>query len=270
MAILSRVGLDDVVTGIPDEPGFPEPEARAVAATCGGVRVYSVYVPNGRTPDSDHYRYKLAWLAALRNAVSAHRPRDAGVLVCGDMNIAPADADVFDPAAYVGQTHVTAPERAALASLEAAGLHDVVRDRWPDKRIFTYWDYRAGHVPPGPGHAHRPRPRQRPRRRTGYAPPGSTGKHARAPGRATTRRSSSTWTTRPTATSGPSSRRPPRARPARARPGSRRPQAPRELAGRGAAGSAWPSRCSGPALPAAAMASPWQEASHMDAGQRVG
>ena len=144
VAVLSRVGLADVAAGFPGEPGFPDPEARAVAATCGGVRVYSLYVPNGRAPDSDHYRYKLAWLAALKDALSAPLQRADGVLVCGDMNIAPADADVFDPAAYVGQTHVTAPERAALASLEAAGLHDVVRDRWPDKRVFTYWDYRAG------------------------------------------------------------------------------------------------------------------------------
>jgi exodeoxyribonuclease-3 len=103
--------------------------------------VHSVYVPNGRDPDSEHYRYKLAWLAVLRDIVAAG-PSD--VLVCGDMNIAPADADVFDPAAYVGQTHVTAPERAALAELMALGLHDVVRDRWPDDRVFTYWDYRAG------------------------------------------------------------------------------------------------------------------------------
>jgi exodeoxyribonuclease-3 len=144
VAILSRAGLADVAAGFPGEPGFPSPEARAVAATCGGIRVQSVYVPNGRTPDSDHYRYKLAWLAALRDALAAPLAADGGVLVCGDMNIAPADADVFDPAAYVGQTHVTPPERAALAGLEAAGLHDVVRDRWPDKRIFTYWDYRAG------------------------------------------------------------------------------------------------------------------------------
>jgi exodeoxyribonuclease III len=144
VAILSRAGLGDVTAGIPDEPGFPDPEARVVAATCGGIRVFAVYVPNGRQPDSDHYRYKLAWLAALRNAVSARRPAESGVLVCGDMNIAPADADVFDPDAYIGQTHVTPPERAALADLEATGLHDVVRDHWPDKRIFTYWDYRAG------------------------------------------------------------------------------------------------------------------------------
>ena len=141
VAILSRVGLDDVVVGLADAPGFPHQEARAVAATCGGVRVHSLYVPNGREPDSDHYRYKLAWLAALRDVVAAG-PESA--IVCGDMNIAPTDADVFDPAAYVGQTHVTAPERAALGELRALGLHDVVRDRWPDDRVFTYWDYRAG------------------------------------------------------------------------------------------------------------------------------
>jgi exodeoxyribonuclease-3 len=144
VAILSRAGLDEVTAGLAGEPGFPDPEARAVAATCGGVRVTSVYVPNGRQPDSDHYHYKLAWLAALRDVVSAELAGSGGALVCGDMNIAPADADVFDPAAFAGQTHVTEPERAALASLEATGLHDVVRDKWPDERVFSYWDYRAG------------------------------------------------------------------------------------------------------------------------------
>lgn len=141
MAILSRVGLEDILRGIPDCPGFPHPEARAVSATCGGIRMVSVYVPNGRVPGSEHYRYKLEWLAALRDAV-AEGP-DA-TLVCGDMNVAPTDADVFDPDAYLGQTHVTAPEREAVAELEALGLHDVVRERWPDERVFTYWDYRAG------------------------------------------------------------------------------------------------------------------------------
>jgi exodeoxyribonuclease-3 len=142
VAILSRIGLDDVVPGLPGGPGFPEQEARAVSASCDGVRVWSIYVPNGREPDSDHYKYKLGWLAALRDEVAAGP--DA-VLVCGDVNIAPTDADVFDPAAYEGHTHVTPPERAALAGLKAAGLHDVVRDRWPDtERVFSYWDYRAG------------------------------------------------------------------------------------------------------------------------------
>ena len=141
VAILSRAGLEDVVVGIPGAPGFPHEESRAVSATCGGVRVHSVYVPNGRAPDSEHYHYKLAWLDALRAMVAAG---PAAAIVCGDMNIAPADADVFDPDAYIGQTHVTAPERAALASLQALGLRDVVRDRWPTERVFTYWDYRAG------------------------------------------------------------------------------------------------------------------------------
>ena len=141
VAILSRAGLDDVVAGIPGAPGFPDPEARAVSATCGGIRVVSVYVPNGRVPDSEHYQYKLAWLAALRAMVAAD---PEATIVCGDMNIAPTDEDVFDPEAYVGQTHVTPAERAALAELEALGLHDVVREHWPNKRVFTYWDYRAG------------------------------------------------------------------------------------------------------------------------------
>jgi exodeoxyribonuclease-3 len=141
VAILSRIGLDDVATGLQGAPGFPHPEARAVSATCGGIRVFSVYVPNGRTPGSEHYHYKLAWLAALKEAVASGP--DAAV-VCGDMNIAPADEDVFDPDAYAGQTHVTPDERAALADLQALGLHDVVRDRWPGERVFTYWDYRAG------------------------------------------------------------------------------------------------------------------------------
>jgi exodeoxyribonuclease III len=141
VAILSKVGLGDPVKGIPGAPGFPDPEARAVSATCGGIRVTSVYVPNGRSPGSEHYAYKLAWLGALRDMV-AKGPEAA--IVCGDMNIAPTDEDVFDPQAYVGHTHVTAPEREALAELIQLGLHDVVREHWPEERIFTYWDYRAG------------------------------------------------------------------------------------------------------------------------------
>ena len=127
--------------GLAGGPGFPHQEARAVPPTCGGIRVVSVYVPNGRQPGSEHYATSspgsprcARWSAAGPEAT----------IVCGDMNIAPTDDDVFDPEAYVGQTHVTPPERAALAELQAVGLHDVVRDRWPDERVFTYWDYRAG------------------------------------------------------------------------------------------------------------------------------
>jgi exodeoxyribonuclease III len=145
VALLSRVGLDDVVRGLPDQPRFGKPElgkteARAITATCGGLRVTSVYVPNGRSPDDPHYAYKLEWLAALQAAVTD--PTTA--VVAGDMNIAPTDADLWDPALFVDSTHVTPAERAALAKLTGLGLHDVVRDRWPNDRIFTYWDYRAG------------------------------------------------------------------------------------------------------------------------------
>ncbi len=142
VAILSRVGLDDPVTGFSGEPELSRrTEARYVSASCAGIRVHCVYVPNGREPNSEHYRYKLAWLAALRELLSS-APREA--IVCGDINIAPADIDVFDPAAFLGHTHVTLPERAALAQIQELGLHDVVRERWPTERVFTYWDYRAG------------------------------------------------------------------------------------------------------------------------------
>jgi exodeoxyribonuclease-3 len=141
VAILSRVGLDEVVVGVAGAPGFPQAEARALSADCGGIQIHCVYVPNGREPDSEHYRYKLAWLAALKQTLGDAPPQ---TIVCGDMNIAPADIDVFDPRAYVGHTHVTAPERAALAQLGELGLHDVVRERWPNERVFSYWDYRAG------------------------------------------------------------------------------------------------------------------------------
>ncbi|MFC5992817.1 exodeoxyribonuclease III [Pseudonocardia hispaniensis] len=146
VALLSRVGLDDIERGLPGEPCFPEPtsppEARAITATCGGLRVTSVYVPNGRTPDDPHFDYKLRWLDALRAMIAANGSGTA--VVAGDMNIAPADADVWDPAQFVGSTHVTPPERAALAELTALGLRDVVRERWPGHRVFSYWDYRAG------------------------------------------------------------------------------------------------------------------------------
>ena len=147
VALLSRVGLEEVVRGLPTAPRFPddavEPEARALTATCGGLRVTSVYVPNGRTPGDPHYAYKLRWLDALRETVAGSDVATA--VVCGDMNIAPADADLYDPDAYIGSTHVTPAERDASRELEALGLVDVLRRRWPDReRVFTYWDYRAG------------------------------------------------------------------------------------------------------------------------------
>ena len=144
VAILSKVGLDDVVRGLVDEPGYPDPETRAVAATCGGVRLWSVYVPNGREPGHDHYAYKLAWLAALRDTVAADVVTHPHLAVLGDFNVAPTDDDVWDPAAFTVSTHVTPPERAALEALRATGLVDVVPRPLKYDKPFTYWDYRAG------------------------------------------------------------------------------------------------------------------------------
>jgi exodeoxyribonuclease-3 len=146
VALLSRVGLDDVTKGLQDQPGFPEPEPRAVGATCGGVRVWSVYVPNGREPANPHYAYKLKWLEALRTTVAAELGT-APYAVTGDFNVAPSDDDVFDPAAFIGATHVTPPEREALAALRATGLSDVIPRPLKYDRPFTYWDYRAGAFP---------------------------------------------------------------------------------------------------------------------------
>jgi exodeoxyribonuclease-3 len=144
VAILSKVGLADVVRGLPGGPGFPHPEARSVGATCGDVRLWSVYVPNGREPGHDHYRYKLEWLAALRDVVTADLGSTDRLAVLGDFNVAPTDADVWDPAVFAASTHVTPPERAALEALRATGLVDVVPRPLKYDHPFTYWDYRAG------------------------------------------------------------------------------------------------------------------------------
>jgi len=144
VAILSKVGLDDVVRGLAGGPGYPDPEARAVGASCGDVRLWSVYVPNGREPGHDHYRYKLAWLASLREVVAADVARTDRLAVMGDFNVAPTDADVWDPAVFTESTHVTPPERAALAALLEVGLVDVVPRPLKYDHPFTYWDYRAG------------------------------------------------------------------------------------------------------------------------------
>ncbi|MDI6101164.1 exodeoxyribonuclease III [Actinoplanes sp. NEAU-A12] len=143
VAVLSRIGLDDVRRGFPGEPGYPDPEARAVSARCGGIRFMSVYVPNGRTPEDPHYTYKLRWLAALRDALVPDLA--AGPLVvAGDYNVAPTDADVWDVTLFAASTHVTAPEREALAAIREIGLADVPARPLKGDHPFTYWDYRAG------------------------------------------------------------------------------------------------------------------------------
>ena len=150
VAVASSVGLDVVSRGFTGEPGFPEVEARAVAATCGGVRVWSLYVPNGRALNSPHLTYKLEWLAALRGALESELASGRPTAVCGDFNIAPGDDDVWDPAAFVDSTHTSPPERAALTRLIDLGLHDV-RPRAIKGAPFTYWDYRAGNFHKGMG-----------------------------------------------------------------------------------------------------------------------
>jgi exodeoxyribonuclease III len=150
VAILSRVGLDDVQRGFDAEPGFEDVEARAISATCGGVRLWSLYVPNGRTLADPHYTYKLAWMAALRNALHSAGAASRPAALCGDFNIAPSDDDVWDPGAFVGSTHVSAAERDALESLLELGFTDV-RPRALKGRPFTYWDYRAGMFHKGEG-----------------------------------------------------------------------------------------------------------------------
>lgn len=144
VAILSRVGLADPVAGFVSALE-PDADTRLISAWCGGVHVTSVYVPNGRALDSDHYRYKLEWMAKLRQHVDALGSPGDQVAVCGDFNIAPTDSDVWDTAAFDGSTHVSEPERSALAELEEWGLVDAFRRRYPDQdRLYSYWDYRAG------------------------------------------------------------------------------------------------------------------------------
>ncbi len=144
VAILSRVGVDDVVAGFSDQASDETAEARLLWATCGGVRVASVYVPNGRSVGSEHYDAKLAWLDRLRRHIEAACDPSDRLAVCGDFNVAPDDRDVWDPTKLHGGTHVSPPERDAVAALNRWGLVDVFRRRYDDDRLYSWWDYRAG------------------------------------------------------------------------------------------------------------------------------
>ena len=154
VAIISRVGLEDVAHQFPGQPGFAKDpdaeqsvEARAVGATCGGVRVWSLYVPNGRELHDRHYGYKLRWLAGLSHYVE----RDVAekTIFMGDFNVAPRDEDVWDVSYFVGRTHLSEPERAAFEDLQAAGLVEVTRPLQPE--AYSYFDYQAGRWPKGEG-----------------------------------------------------------------------------------------------------------------------
>lgn len=143
VAIASRVGIEGVTNGF--VVGLDaDRDTRLITARCGGLAVSSVYVPNGRSLDDEHYQYKLMWLAQLRQHVAQVAGGDP-VAVCGDFNIAPEDRDVWDPAVFVGSTHVSAAEREALGALESDGLVDAFRARYGDQdQLYTYWDYRRG------------------------------------------------------------------------------------------------------------------------------
>lgn len=145
VAILSRVGISNVVRDLPGQPEFEGAlEPRAIGATCGGVRAWSLYVPNGREPTHPHFAYKLEWLHRLRDTAEAELAAhpDLPLAFLGDYNIAPTDADVYDIADFADSTHVTADERATLAALEAVGLVEVVPRPLKYDIAYTFWDYR--------------------------------------------------------------------------------------------------------------------------------
>jgi exodeoxyribonuclease-3 len=146
VAIISRVGLEDVRVGFDGQPGWGDPlasEARAIGAVCGGVRVWSLYIPNGRALDDPHLAYKLSWLDALAVAGRAWLEADpvAQIALLGDWNIAPRDEDVWSVAYYEGRTHTSPAERAAFERVVEAGYTDVVRPHAPGPGTYTYWDY---------------------------------------------------------------------------------------------------------------------------------
>jgi exodeoxyribonuclease-3 len=149
VAIASRVGLDDIAVGFAGQPSWAKPdadpamEARALGATCGGVRVWSLYVPNGRALNDPHYVYKLEWLAALRDTAEGWLRDDpsAPIALVGDWNVAPQDDDVWSMEFFDGATHVSEPERTAFHALTEAHYLDVVRPFTPGPGVYTYWDY---------------------------------------------------------------------------------------------------------------------------------
>src|SRR5512138_2840299 len=154
VAIASRVGLADVVANFGDpmraaqtpEAGDDEPfaEARMIAATCGGVRVVSVYAPNGRSVGSSFYEAKLLWYDRLARWVCETSTPDASLVLGGDFNVAPEDVDVWNPTVAHGGTHVSPRERDAFAALCRCGLEDAYRIRHTETGRYTWWDYRAG------------------------------------------------------------------------------------------------------------------------------
>ena len=149
VALLSKVGIENVRANFAAGPA--DAEARIITADCGGVTVVSVYVPNGRALDHDHYKYKLRWMAQLVDHATAVSNPDGNLVIAGDYNIAPDDRDVWDPKKLEGQTHVSAAERSTLTALEQWGLRDVFRDHHQVAGLYSWWDYRGGDFHQGRG-----------------------------------------------------------------------------------------------------------------------
>ncbi len=143
VAILSRVGLEDPQFGFADVDE-PLTEPRIVSATCGGIRVFSVYVPNGRALDDPHYQFKLDWFAKLQSDLENNFDPTLDIVIGGDYNVAPTDEDVWNPKKFVDATHVSQPERDAIQRLESWGLVDVFRQLHPEPQLYSWWDYRGG------------------------------------------------------------------------------------------------------------------------------
>jgi len=156
VAIASRVGIDDVQHAFDGQPGWgedPVTEARALGASCGGVRVWSLYIPNGRELGDPHFDYKLRWLEALRAESARWLTEDPAlpVALVGDWNVAPLDTDVWDIDVFAGRTHVTPAEREAFAAFAAAGYTEVSREHLPAEHTYTYWDYQQLRFPKNQG-----------------------------------------------------------------------------------------------------------------------
>jgi exodeoxyribonuclease III len=144
VAIASRVGLAHPRVGFRSGQLPLFDEARIISAECAGIRIHSIYVPNGRTLTNPQYTYKLDWLARLRDEVDRDVSEGVPVLVVGDFNVAPADIDIYNPSRFRRTTHASPPERAAIRAIEAAGLVDVHRTLNPQPGVYTWWSYAPG------------------------------------------------------------------------------------------------------------------------------
>ena len=144
VAIASRRGLADVERGFAGPVETPFDEPRVMSAVIDGIRMWSIYVPNGRELNDPHYLYKLTWLERLRGDLLHRGAADQPTIVAGDFNVAPTDLDIYMPSRWKRRTHASAPERAGVQALVDLGLRDLTREYLPDPGVYTWWNYRPG------------------------------------------------------------------------------------------------------------------------------